>query len=108
MDKSEFRSLGKWQISVPSRHSENRIQYLLETEEQVLQSISVRAPISKILNDICNALDRQIGNMVSLISMPDNNASSGAEVSHSVALFGLYSFASAAIGTGSVEGLAGC
>ena len=105
MDESEFRSLGKWQISVSSRHSENRIQYLLETEEQVLQSISVRAPISKILNDICNALDCQIGNMVSLISMPDNNASSGAEVSHSVALFGLYSFASAAIGAGSVEGL---
>ena len=105
MDESEFRSLGKWQISAPSRYSADRIQYLLKTEEQILQSISARAPISKILNDICNALDCQIGNMVSLISMPDNNASSGAEVSHSVALFGLYSFASAAIGAENVEGL---
>ena len=92
MDESEFRSLAKWQISVPPRCSENRIQYLLKTEEQILQSISARAPISKILNDICNALDCEIGNMVSLISVPDDNAISGAEVLHSAVLFGLYRF----------------
>jgi hypothetical protein len=71
MDESEFRSLAKWQISVPLRYFENRIQYLLKTEEQILQSISARGPISRILNDICNALDCEIGNTVSLISMPD-------------------------------------
>jgi hypothetical protein len=96
MDESEFRSLTKWQISVPPRYSENRIQYLLKTEEQILQSISARAPISRILNEICNALDCQIGNMVSLISMPDDNASA-AEVSRSAALFGLHIFFSAVI-----------
>ena len=103
MDESEFRSLAKWQISVPPRYSENRIQYLLKAEEQILQSISVRTPISKVLNDICNALDCEIGSMVSLICMPDDNASSGSEVSHSVALFGLYSFFSAVIGAGNGE-----
>ena len=92
MDESEFRSLAKWQISVPPRYSENRIQYLLKTEEQILQSISARAPISRILNDICDALDCEIGNMVSLISVPDDNAISGSEVLHSAALFGLYRF----------------
>jgi hypothetical protein len=97
MDESEFRSLAKWQVSVPPRYSEDRIQYLLKAEEQILQLISARAPISKILNDICHALDCQIGNMVSLISMPDNNASSGAEVSRSAALFGLYIFFSVVI-----------
>jgi hypothetical protein len=97
MDESEFRSLAKWQISVPPRCSENRIQYLLKTEEQILQSISARAPISKILNDICNVLDCEIGNMVSLISMPNDDESSGGEVSHSAALFGLYSFFSVVI-----------
>ena len=35
--------------------------------------------------------------MVSLISMPDENASSAAEVSRSAALFGLHSFFSAVI-----------
>jgi hypothetical protein len=97
MDESEFRSLAKWQISMPPRYSENRIQYLLKTEEQILQSISARAPISKILNDICNALDCEIGNMVSLISMPDDDTSSAVEGSRSAALFGLHSFFSVAI-----------
>ena len=97
MDESEFRSLAKWQISVPLRYSENRIQYLLKTEEQILQSISARVPISKILNDICNALDCEIGNMTSVISMPDENASSAVEGGGSAALFGLYSFFSVVI-----------
>src|SRR5437763_331304 len=97
MDESEFRSLAKWQISVPPRYSENRIQYLLKAEEQILQSISVRAPISRILNEICNALDCQIGNIVSQISVPDDNAISGAEVLHSAVLFGLYRFFAAVI-----------
>jgi len=97
MDESEFRSLAKWQISVPPHYSENRIQHLLKTEEQILQSISARAPISKILNDICNALDCEIGNMVSLISMPNDDASSAVEGSRSAALFGLYGFFSVAI-----------
>jgi hypothetical protein len=105
MDESEFRSLAKWQISVPPRYSENRIQYLLKAEEQILQLISARAPISRILNDICNALDCQIGNMVSLISVPDDNAISGAEVLHSAVLFGLYRFFAVVIGVENGEEL---
>jgi hypothetical protein len=81
MNEPEFRSLARWQVSVPPRYSENRIQYLLKAEEGILQSISARAPISKILNDICHALDCEIGNIISLISMPDDNAIGGAEVS---------------------------
>jgi len=104
MDESESRSLAKWEISVPSRYSAHRIQYL-KAEEQILQSISARAPISKILNDICNALDCQIGNMVSLISAPANNAISAAEVSRSAALFGLHVFCSVVIGAESGEEL---
>jgi hypothetical protein len=105
MDESKFRSLAKWQISVPPCYSADSIQYLLKGEEQILQSISARAPISKILDDICNALDCQIGNTVSLISVPGNNVMSAAEVSSSAALFGLHIFLSVAIGAESVEEL---
>jgi len=105
MDDSEFRSLAKWQISVPPRYSENRIQYLLKTEERILQSISARAPVSRILSDICNALDCQIGNIVSLIAVPDDNASSASEVSRSATLFGLHIFFSGAIGAENGEDL---
>ena len=105
MDESEFRSLAKWQISVPPRYSENRIQYFLKTEEQILQSISARAPISRILSEICNALDCQIGNIVSLISVPDDNESSASVVSSSAVLFGLHIFFSGVIGAESGEDL---
>ena len=105
MDESVSCSLAKWNISVPSRYSADRIQYLLKAEEQILQSISARAPISKILNDICDALDCQIGNTVSLISVPGNNVMSAAEVSSSAALFGLHKFVSAVIGAEGVEEL---
>jgi hypothetical protein len=105
MDESKFRSLAKWQISVPPGYSADSIQYLLKGEEQIFQSISARAPISKILDDICNTLDSQIGNTVSLISVPDNNVMSAAEVSSSAALFGLHIFVSVAIGSESVEEL---
>ena len=97
MDESEIRALAKWQISIPPRYSENRIQYLLKTEEQILQSISARAPISKILNDISNALDCEIGNVTSAISMPDENVSSAVEGSRSAAFFGLHSLFSVVI-----------
>lgn len=105
MDETESRLLAKWQISPPPCYSTDRIQYLLKAEEQILQSISVRAPISNILNDICNALDRQIGNIISLISIPANNAISAAEASRSAALFGLHVFCSAVIGDESEEEL---
>jgi hypothetical protein len=105
MDESESRSLAKWGISVPSRYFADRIQYLLKTEEQILQSISDRAPISKILNDICNALNCQIWNIVSLISMPEDSVISAAEASRSAALFGLHAFCSAVISAESGEEL---
>jgi hypothetical protein len=105
MDEPKFRSLAKWQISMPPHYSADRIQYLLKTEEQILQSISAGAPISKILNDICDALDCQIGNTVSLISVPGKNTMSTAEVSRSAALFGLHIFVSVVIESESVEEL---
>jgi len=98
MDESELRSLAKWEISMLSRYSADRVQYLLKTEERILQSISARAPISKILNDICNALDCQIGNIVSLISTPACSTISATEVSRSAALFGLHIFCSVVLG----------
>jgi hypothetical protein len=87
------------------RHSEERIQYLLRAEEQILRSISARAPIAKILNEICNALDCQIGNMVSLISVPEGDAINADNLARHAALFGLYIFFSEGIGSESGEQL---
>lgn len=97
MDENHFRQGEGRLVPVQPQHSEGRIQYLLETEEQILRSISVRAPVPEILNKICTALDCQIGNMVSLISLPEDDVASIAEIARNAALFGLHIFASAGI-----------
>jgi len=75
-------------------HSDDKIQYLLSAEERLLQSVSTGAPLPEVLNEICNALDCQIGNVVSLISLPRDDASELAEIAINAALFGLYTFCS--------------
>ena len=98
MDKFHLRQDKKWQTGGPP-HSEDRIQYLLKAEHQILHSISGRAPVPQILNQICIALDLQIGNMVSLISLSEEDASYITEMARNAFHFGLYIFASEAITT---------
>jgi hypothetical protein len=89
-----------------ARHySVERIQYLLKAEQQILHSISARAPIANILNEICNALDCQIGNMVSLISVSEEDAINADNIARNRALFGLHLFLSVGIGSESGEQL---
>ena len=84
-------------IRMQPQHSEGRVRYLLEAEEQILRSIALRAPLPKILNEICTALDCQIGNMVSLISLPEDDLASATEIARNAALFGLHIFFSGSI-----------
>ena len=79
------------------RYHEDSVQYLLKTEQQILQLISARAPVMQILDEICFALDCQIGNIVSVVSLPDEDSLGVAEIAQNAALFGLYGFFSAAI-----------
>ncbi|MGC2162201.1 MAG: hypothetical protein WA634_09855 [Silvibacterium sp.] len=70
------------------------------TEEQLLQSISAHAPLPEVLNKICIALDCQIGNVVSLISLPEDDASKRAGIAISAGHFGLHIFCSESIVAG--------
>jgi len=97
MDKFHSRSRERWEIPAPPRHSEDRIQYLLTAEEQILQLISTGAPLPGVLNGICSALDFQIGNIVSLVFLAEDDATSAADIAQTAALFGLYIFFSAGI-----------
>ncbi len=40
-------------------------------ERQILELISLRAPLAGILNRLCIAIDVQIGNVISLVSLAD-------------------------------------
>jgi hypothetical protein len=80
-----------------AHHLEGRVQYLLEAEEQILRSIAGRAPVPQILDEICTALDRQIGNMISFISLPEDDVAATTELARNADRFGLYIFYSGGI-----------
>ncbi len=88
-----------------SRHSADNAQFLLKTEQQILQLISARAPIAKILNEICYALDRQIGNIVSVVSLTEEQPTDVAEIGKNAKLFGLHVFFATEIATDSGQKL---
>lgn len=97
MDEYDFGSRAKSQKRSLPRNCNGKIQYLLSSEVELLQSISARAPLTDVLNKICNALDYDIGNMVSLISLRDDDAADLADVASSAKHFGLYGFCSARV-----------
>jgi len=94
MDNPDFGSRDTTQKRKAHRSFDGKIQYLLSAEEQLLQSISSRAPLPEILNGICDALDCQIGNVVSLISLTGNDESDPTPIAVHAAFFGLYDFCS--------------
>jgi hypothetical protein len=84
----------KWQIPVPSDRAQDNCESALPSERAIVDSISARAPLAKTLNDICSALDCQLGNTVSLISITGSAATSVAEIAQPEALSGLQVFSS--------------
>jgi hypothetical protein len=95
------RSQERW----PRHDPGGEIQYLLRAEGQILQSISARMPLAEILHKICNALNSEIGNMISLVSLPNDDATGLATIVKSATLFGLYKFCSARVEDGNDKSL---
>ena len=92
MNEHDFSSRDSSQKRNIDRKCDDKIPYLFSAEEQLLQLISTCAPLPEVLNGICSALDCQIGNVVSLIALPEDDASKLAEIAMNAALFGLYTF----------------
>ena len=97
MHEYHFGSRAKSQKRSAPRKRDGKTQYLLSAEGQILQSISARAPLPELLNKICSALDCDLGNMVSLISLLDGGVTDLAEVARDAKHFGLYAFCSAPV-----------
>jgi hypothetical protein len=74
--------------------ADKQVHCVSSLEERVLQSISAGAPLPKVLNEICSILDCQIGNVVSLISLPSDDAGDLEAIARNAVLFGLYTFCS--------------
>jgi len=103
MDEYDFDSHQRSQKHKARRQYEDKFQYLLSAEEQLLDSISAHAPLPEVLNGICSALDCQIGNVVSLISLPGDDETELTAIAMNASLFGLYTFWSESVLAGNDE-----
>ena len=97
MNEYHSRSHARSRILRLRRSSDDKIQYLMRAEEQLLQSIPARTPLLEVLDRICSAINSQIGNMVSLISLPGDDVTDHAAIAWIAALFGLHAFCSSGV-----------
>jgi hypothetical protein len=66
-------------------------------ERQILELISFGAPLPGILNKLCMMIDVRIGDVVSIVSLPDEAESHFCSWTHSALQLGLEIFSSSAI-----------
>lgn len=105
MSDKHFPLRNRAQERLPCRDSGAEVEYVLRAEQQILHSISARIPLTDILNKICDSLNSEMGNMISLVSLPNDDDSCLANIVKSAALFGLCKFCSAAVVGGNREAL---
>lgn len=70
----------------------DNVQTFLAAEGQLLQLISEGAPLPQILDRVCTAIDVQLGNVISLVLLPDDPEHTLHTFEQSAAVFGLTLF----------------
>src|ERR1700679_325625 len=88
------RSPAKFQLHRPST-DHRRCQVV--GERQILELISLAAPLPDILNKLCMMIDIRIGDVVSIVSLPDAAENHFCSMTDSALQLGLESFSSSAI-----------
>jgi len=83
--------------SLLRRQFSGRKETLLRGESSILELISVGAPLPAVLNRLCAAVDLQIANLVSVITLPDDQEHDLPTVTERAVRFGLHVFWSASI-----------
>ena len=79
------------------RQSGDNRRYQVVGERQVLELISLGAPLPDILNKLCTIIDVRIGDVVSMVSLPDEAENHFCSITHSALQVGLEIFSSSAI-----------
>jgi len=74
------------------RQESDNVHTLLAGEGQLLEMISAGAPLPEVLDRVCTVLDLQVGNVVSLVLLPDDEEHTFHTIAQSAAKFGLTSF----------------
>ena len=66
-------------------------------EKRILDLISTGAPLAEVLNSLCTAIDLQIGNIVSVMLLPDDTERDFKTIASGALQFGLHLYWSADI-----------
>jgi hypothetical protein len=74
-------------------------------EKSILDLISAGAPLAEILNNLCTAIDLQLGNIVSVMLLPDDKERNFKTIAHGALQFGLHLYWSADIALGDEDAL---
>ena len=74
------------------RQESDNTHTLLAAEGQLLELISEGAPLPQFLDKLCTALDVQLGNVVSLVLLPDDEEHTLHSIEQSATAFGLTPF----------------
>jgi len=69
----------------------------LRGEKNILDLISTGAPLAEVLNNLCTTIDLQIGNIVSVVLLPDDPERDFKTIAHGALQFGLRLYWSADI-----------
>ena len=75
----------------------DRIQFLKIAEKEIQVSIFAGVPVPELLNRICGALDCEIGNVVSFVSVFDDETRDSGALAEKAKRFGLHMFSSVEI-----------
>jgi hypothetical protein len=91
---SEFRPFARStpNSSLSCPRFSGRKETLLRGENGILELISMGAPLFGVLNRLCGAIDLQIANLVSVISLADDKAHDLPTITERAARFGLHVF----------------
>jgi hypothetical protein len=76
----------------PYQRCDDKRRSPLVAERQILELISLGAPLPGILNRLCAAIDVQIGNVVSLVMLPDREEKCLWSITQSAGQVGLHIF----------------
>lgn len=74
------------------RQESDNVQTFLAAEGQLLELISEGAPLPQILDRVCTAIDVQLGNVISLVLLPDDAEHTLHTFEQSAVTFGLTPF----------------
>jgi hypothetical protein len=85
------------------RQDSDTLQHQLVGEDHLLEVISAGAPLYRVLNRLCTALDVQVGNVVSLVLLSNDEEHGTHVIAQSAARFGLFVFCRKAIFSDSGE-----